>query len=311
MEPIFGDGGIGAGGAAGNGGAALDVIKDATTESFVADVIEASAEVPVIVDFWAPWCEPCKQLGPALEKAVRAAGGAVRLVKVNIDEEPAVAQQLQVRSIPAVFAFSGGQPVDGFVGIQPESQIKSFVERLVGPTGPDPAEEILQAAQAALDGGDAAAAAEGFARVLQLSPASPAALAGLVRCHLGLGDLARARQALDAVPQELAAEPALDGARAALELAEQGQNAAPSEELAAAVASDPGNHQARFDLAQALASAGDHEAALEHLLELLRRNRAWNEEAARKQILKLFEALGPTHPLTMSGRRKLSSLLFS
>ncbi len=312
MEPLIGDGGAaGNGGASGNGGAVAGLIKDATTESFVVDVIEASNEVPVIVDFWAPWCEPCKQLGPALEKVVEAAGGAVRLVKINIDEEPTIAQQLQISSIPAVFAFSGGRPVDGFVGVQPESQLKSFVEKLVGPIAPDPAEEILLAAQAALDNGDDAAAAEGFARVLQLSPGDAAALAGLVRCHLATGDLAGARQAFDALPEDMAADPALDGARAALELAEQGQNAAPSHELAAAVASEPGNHQARFDLAQALASAGDHEAALEHLLELLRRDRAWNEEAARKHILKIFDALGPTHALTLSGRRQLSSLLFS
>ena len=286
--------------------------KDATTQSFAADVIEASQQTPVIVDFWAPWCGPCKQLAPILEKTVRDAGGKVALVKINIDENPEIAQQLRIQSIPAVFAFDKGQPVDGFMGAQPESQIKRFVERLVGPMGPSPLEQALEQAKDALDSGDFASASNIYGQILRQVPGEAAAIAGLVRCLVGAGDLQEARELVDGLDDDALKNADVESAVSALALAEQaGEADGDTAELQARLAQDPGDHQARFDLAMAHHGAGRNEQAIDELIEIIRRDREWNEEAARQQLLKLFEALGHTDPLTVAGRRKLSSILFS
>ena len=286
--------------------------KDATTQSFAADVIEASQQTPVIVDFWAPWCGPCKQLAPILEKTVRDAGGKVALVKINIDENPEIAQQLRIQSIPAVFAFDKGQPVDGFMGAQPESQIKRFVERLVGPMGPSPLEQALEQAKDALDAGDFASASNIYGQILRQVPGEAAAIAGLVRCLVGAGDLQEARELVDGLDDEALKNADVESAVSALALAEQaGEADGDTAELQARLAQDPGDHQARFDLAMAYHGAGRNEQAIDELIEIIRRDREWNDEAARQQLLKLFEALGHADPLTVAGRRKLSSILFS
>ncbi len=295
----------------GAAGAAPDLIKDSDTQNFMTDVIEASQEVPVIVDFWAPWCGPCKQLGPVIEKVVKAAQGKVKLVKVNIDDSPEIAQQLRIQSIPAVFAFHQGQPVDAFVGAQPESQIKAFVEKLAGGIGPSPVDEALEAAQAALDGGEVAAAGNLFGQVVQADPGNPEAIGGLARCYILNQDLDHARQTLDLTPEEHKEHAAIVAAQSALALAEQASNAGDPTELRQAVEADPANHQARYDLAIALMGNGDNEGAIDQLLEILKKGADWNEGAAKTQLLKIFEALGPTDDLTKSGRRRLSAILFS
>ncbi|MCY4408660.1 MAG: thioredoxin [Rhodospirillaceae bacterium] len=275
-------------------------------------MIEAAQQTPVIVDFWAPWCGPCKQLAPILEKTVRDAGGKVALVKINIDENPEIAQQLRIQSIPAVFAFDKGQPVDGFMGAQPESQIKRFVERLVGPMGPSPLEQALEQAKDALDAGDFATASNIYGQILRQVPGEAAALAGLVRCLVGAGDLQEARELVDGLDDDALKNADVESAVTALTLAEQaGEADGDTAELQARLAQDPGDHQARFDLAMAYHGAGRNEQAIDELIEIIRREREWNEQAARQQLLKLFEALGHTDPLTVAGRRKLSSILFS
>jgi putative thioredoxin len=289
-------------------------IKDSSLETFAADVLDASREVPVIVDFWAPWCGPCKQLGPILEKIVNEAKGAVRLVKVNIDENQAIAQQLRIQSIPAVFAFKDGQPFDGFMGNLPESQVRAFVASLTegGHGGHDHAEEVLAAAEEAFNAGDMSMAAQAYAHVLQDEPGHPKAVAGLARCYLKSGDLERAKTTLQLVRPDGAGDEALRAVEAELKLAEDAKKVSGQDaDLRARLEADPKDHQARYDLALALDAKGEREAALDALLEIVRRDRKWNEEAARKHLVTLFEAMGPTDPRTIAARRKLSSILFS
>jgi putative thioredoxin len=288
-----------------------DLVKDTTTANFRQDVLAESMQQPVLVDFWAPWCEPCKQLTPILEKAVRAAGGKVKLVKMNIDEHPQIAGQLGVQSIPAVFAFQRGQPVDGFMGALPESQIKSFIERLVGPLGPNAAEEILAEADRLFTEGDIGGAAELYSAVLAQDPENVAALAALVKLHVEVSDLEGAKRFLAMAPEAKANDPALAGARAAIELAEQAGSLGDLADLQRRVETDPTDHQARFDLAVGLNARGRREEAANHLLEIVRRDRNWNDDGARKQLVQFFEAWGPMDAMTLAGRRRLSSLLFS
>jgi len=288
-----------------------DLVKDTTTANFRQDVLAESMQQPVLVDFWAPWCEPCKQLTPILEKAVRAAGGKVKLVKMNIDEHPQIAGQLGVQSIPAVFAFQRGQPVDGFMGALPESQIMSFIERLVGPLGPNAAEEILAEADRLFTEGDIGGAAELYSAVLAQDPENVVALAALVKLHVEVSDLEGAKRFLAMAPEAKANDPALAGARAAIELAEQAGSLGDLADLLRRVETDPTDHQARFDLAVGLNARGRREEAANHLLEIVRRDRNWNDDGARKQLVQFFEAWGPMDAMTLAGRRRLSSLLFS
>ncbi len=288
--------------------APADLIKDSTDASFMADVIEASRVQPVIVDFWATWCGPCKQLGPALEKAVTAAKGAVKLVKVDVDKNPRIAAQLRVQSIPTVYAFVDGQPVDGFMGAVPDSQLKTFIERLTGPAGPSDVEEVLAMAAESLQLGDVGGAAQAFAQVLQLDPENLKAIAGLARCYLTGGDAERAREIVAMAP-EGAKDAELDGVRAALALAEE----APSETtpFEQRLARDANDHDARLELAKALAGRGQLDEAVDQLLKIIEIDRDWNDGAARAQLLKVFEAAGFGSDTAKRGRRRLSSILFS
>jgi putative thioredoxin len=288
-----------------------DIVKNGSDQGFMADVIEPSRQTPVIVDFWAPWCGPCKTLGPPLEKAVRTAGGKVRLVKINIDEHPGVAGQLGVRSIPAVYAFDKGRPVDGFMGAIPESQIKLFIDRLAGADMAAEIAPLLEQAAESLKLGDIGGAAQGFTTVLQLDPTNTKAIAGMARIALNEGDADNAREILAMAPPEKANDPDIAGVRAALELASNAPAAGDAGDLALKVANNPDDLEARFELAEALSARGDLENASEHLLAIIAKNRDWNEGAARQQLLKIFEAAGPMSDVTKQGRRKLSAILFS
>ena len=297
-----------------------DIVFDVTDAEFIQKVIEASQSRPIIVDFWAPWCGPCKTLGPALEDAVRAKKGKVALAKVDIDQNQMVASQLRVQSIPAVFAFVGGQPVDAFMGALPASQLNQFIDQVLkaagapagGPGEAPPMEDVLAAAEQALAQNAISDAGQFFASALQIDPTELRAIAGLARTYAAAGDLERAKQALQMAPEDKADDPAIASARAAIELAEQAAQAAETMGThRAALEADPNNHQARFELAMALVATGDKSAAIDELLDIFQRDRKWNDEAAKTQLLKLFEAFGPNDPATLEGRRKLSSLLFA
>jgi putative thioredoxin len=287
------------------------VVKDTTTQAFVKDVIEESKRQPVLVDFWAPWCGPCKQLTPILEKAVKAAKGKVKLVKMNIDDHPAIPGQMGIQSIPAVIAFVNGQPADGFMGALPESQVTAFLERLTKDRIGGEAQDLLKAADAALAEGDAAGAAEMYAQLLAEDNTNVPALGGLARSYVDTGALDQARQTLAMVPEAKQNDAAVAAARAALELAEQAKTLGPISELEQKVAANPLDHQARFDLALALNGKGQRADALENLIAIVKRDRKWNDDGARKQLVQFFDAWGPTDEATIEGRKRLSSILFA
>jgi putative thioredoxin len=288
-----------------------DLIKDTTTQGFMKDVIEASKTQPVLVDFWATWCGPCKQLTPVLEKAVKAAKGKVKLVKMDIDKNPEIPGQMGIQSIPAVVAFSNGQPVDGFMGALPESQVMAFLERLTKGKIEDEGANLLEAAEAALADGDAAAAADIYAQLLQEDSSNIVALAGLARCYVATGNFEQAKKTLAMIPEAKQNDAAVAAARAALDLAMQAEAAGPLDELQKKIDADPLDHQARADLAAALNAAGKRMEAADHLLAIVKKDRKWNEDGARKQLVQFFEAWGATDPATLEGRKKLSSILFS
>jgi len=291
--------------------AADGLVKDTTTQTFVKDVVEESKRQPVLIDFWAPWCGPCKQLTPILEKAVRAAKGKVKLVKMNIDEHPAIPGQMGIQSIPAVIAFVNGQPADGFMGALPESQVVAFLERLTKDRIGGEAQDLLKAADAALAEGDPAGAADLYAQLLAEDNGNVQALAGLARCYVETGAIEQAKQTLALVPESKRNDAAVLAASAALELAEQAKNLGPVTELEQKVAANPLDHQARFDLALALNGKGQRLDALEQLISIVKRDRKWNDDGARKQLVQFFEAWGPTDEATIEGRRRLSSILFA
>jgi putative thioredoxin len=293
------------------GAGAADLVKDTTTANFAKDVLEASRTAPILVDFWAAWCGPCKQLTPILEKVVKSYGGKVRLVKLNVDEHPAVAGQLRVQSLPTVYAFRDGRPLDGFMGAQPESAVRAFIDRLLGEESEADLAQTLAAAEQAMEANDLTTAAEIYAAVLQEDRLNPIALAGLAKCYLKSGDLERAEQTIGLVPPDKRDSSQVAGVLAALELARKAGQPGSTADLEAKVAANPADHQGRLDLALALAARNEKGRAVDQLLELFRRDRNWNEQAARKQLVQLFEAWGPKDPHTIEGRRKLSSLLFS
>ena len=295
--------------------APTDLVMDTTEATFMADVIDASQTTPIMVDFWAPWCGPCKTLGPQLEAAVTAAKGAVKMVKLNVDEAQGIAGQLQIQSLPTVYAFWKGQPVDGFQGAIPPSEITDFIDRVIKAAGgealSDTLNDAVEAAEEMLGMGEASDAAQTFAAILGEDPLHAAAYGGMVRAHIALGDLDQAEGLLNGAPIEISKSPELEAAHAHLELARQAADAGPVAELTAAVEADESNSQARFDLAQALYANGDAEGAVDHLLELFKRDREWNEDAAKTQLFTIFDALKPNDPVVLNGRRKLSSMIFA
>jgi putative thioredoxin len=294
--------------------AASDLIKETTTQTFVKDVIEESKRQPVLIDFWAPWCGPCRQLTPIIEKAVRAAKGKVKLVKMNIDEHPAIPGQMGIQSIPAVIAFVNGQPADGFMGAVPESQVTAFIDKLtagVPGAGEPNIAEILQEAEAVLAEGDPATAAQIYAEVLAADATNIAALAGLAKCYVATGAIEQAKQTLAMVPESKRNDAGVKAVQASIDLAEQAKALGPVTELEQKVAANPLDHQARFDLATALNASGKRPEATSHLLEIVKRDRKWNEDGARKQLVQFFEAWGPTDEATVEGRKRLSTVLFS
>lgn len=292
-----------------------DLIKDTTEATFMADVVEASQTTPIIVDFWAPWCGPCKTLVPQLEAAVTAAKGAVKMVKINVDEAQAIAGQLQIQSVPTVYAFWKGQPIDGFQGAVPQSEIIEFVDRVIKAAGgeapSDTLNDAVEAAEEMLTDGQADDAAQTFAAILGEDPMHAGAYGGMVRAHIALGDLDKAEGLLNGAPIEISKASELEAAHAQLELARQAADAGPVAELSAAVEANPDDLQARFDLAQALYANDDAEAAVDQLLELFKRDREWNDGAAKTQLFTIFDALKPADPIALNGRRKLSSLIFA
>ena len=293
---------------------APDLIKETTTQTFVKDVIEESKRQPVLIDFWAPWCGPCRQLTPILEKAVRAAKGRVKLVKMNIDEHPAIPGQMGIQSIPAVIAFVGGQPADGFMGAVPESQVNAFIDKItkgVAAPGEPNIAEILKEAEGVLAEGDAATAAQIYAEVLAIDATNIAALAGLAKCYVTSGAIEQAKQTLAMVPESKRNDAAVKAVQASVDLAEQAKAVGPVTELEQKVAANPLDHQARFDLATALNAMGKRAEAAEQLLAIVKRDRKWNEDAARKQLVQFFEAWGGTDEATVEGRKRLSTILFS
>ncbi len=288
-----------------------DVVYDTSTATFAKDVIEASKDAIVLVDFWADWCEPCKQLTPVIESVVRSYGGKVKLAKLDVDKHPAISGQLRIQSLPTVYAFSNGQPIDGFTGAQPESAVRALIDRHLGAAAEADLAHAIAEAEKAFDDGNLQGAAEIFAAVLQSDPQHPAALAGLAQCYLQSADVERARQTIALVPPDKADDPAVSRVMAALDLADRSANAVDTSALEARLASNPADHEARLELAIAKAGNGDKEGAVEELIELFRRDRNWNDEAARKQLVQFFEAWGPKDPYTLDGRRKLSSLMFA
>ena len=290
------------------------LIKEVSEATFMQDVVEASKERPVIVDFWAPWCGPCKTLGPQLEEAVKAANGAVTMAKVNVDENQAIAGQMQVQSIPTVFAFSNGQPVDGFQGAVSASEIKAFVDRVVAANGGEVEsglDSAVASAEQMLDDGEFEAAIETFSAILEEDANNIKSYIGLIKCHIALGDLDQAEAILNGIPLEISQSPEIEAVHAQIELAKQARDAGPINELALLVEKNPDDNDARFKLAQALHGAGQVEDAVDQLLELFKRDREWNDGAAKAQLFTIFEALESNNKIVLNGRRKLSSLIFA